>query len=75
MNYLTFFREVFFTLIPVFNLVVLSLMLWADIKARGFPNKTVRPLIIMLLIGMQILMFIMFAFLGRAARIIFETLI
>jgi len=66
---------VFFTLIPVFNLVALSLMLWAEIKARGFPNKTVRPLIIMLLMVMQILMFILFGFLKNSARIFTETLI
>lgn len=68
-------REVFFTLIPVFNLVVLALMLWAEIKARGFPNKTVRPLIIISLMVMQLLMFILFGFLQKSARIFTLTLI
>ncbi len=68
-------REVFFTLIPVFNLVVLALMLWAEIKARGFPNKTVRPLIIISLMVMQLLMLILFGFLQKSARIFTLTLI
>lgn len=62
-------------MIPVFNLVVLALMLWAEIKARGFMNKTVRPLIIISMMVMQLLMLILFGFLSNSARIFTLTLI